>query len=357
MVINRGTAVNMDCISDIEDGCCVMKDGRKLPIKVREYGNIRRKWHEYRFEKYVPKGADNDCQKLSGNGLPVFIIFPSAILCYLPMVKKLRFSLKKILLWEFGILLVLSPVMAFLCLRFGLSINTLLIPALILFYIMFRGTVTTGKMQTLAVFVGVCNLMSFPSVYSVMYDAYLHPDGLLENYSMEANIFSLVLTLILSAVIGYPLCVKGSELIEHQTSEKVWGLTIPVSLVMLMINYSIEPVYYRNMYVGRMFFLAIMIITAMLLLLMFLMVIFYYAAMSIYQNEQTKAKARMLEMQESRYLRLQDYIEKTRKLRHDFRQSIHVMNTLAAEEDYDTLKNILPSMKHRCRWGLPTIAG
>ena len=144
-----------------------------------------------------------------------FIIFPSAILCYLPMVKKLRFPLKKILLWEFGILLVLSPVMAFLCLRFGLSINTLLIPALILFYIMFRGTVTTGKMQTLAVFVGVCNLMSFPSVYSVMYDAYLHPDGLLENYSMEANIFSLVLTLILSAVIGYPLCVKGSELIEH----------------------------------------------------------------------------------------------------------------------------------------------
>lgn len=75
-----------------------------------------------------------------------FIIFPSAILCYLPMVKKLRFPLKKILLWEFGILLVLSPVMAFLCLRFGLSINTLLIPALILFYIMFRGTVTTGKM-------------------------------------------------------------------------------------------------------------------------------------------------------------------------------------------------------------------
>ena len=51
MVIISGTAVNMDCISDIEDGCCVMKDGRKLPIKVREYGNIRRKWHEYRFEK------------------------------------------------------------------------------------------------------------------------------------------------------------------------------------------------------------------------------------------------------------------------------------------------------------------
>lgn len=281
-----------------------------------------------------------------------FIIFPSAILCYLPMVKKLRFPLKKILLWEFGILLVLSPVMAFLCLRFGLSINTLLIPALILFYIMFRGTVTTGKMQTLAVFVGVCNLMSFPSVYSVMYDAYLHPDGLLENYSMEANIFSLVLTLILSEVIGYPLCVKGSELIEHQTSEKVWGLTIPVSLVMLMINYSIEPVYYRNMYVGRMFFLAIMIITAMLLLLMFLMVIFYYAAMSIYQNEQTKAKARMLEMQESRYLRLQDYIEKTRKLRHDFRQSIHVMNTLAAEEDYDTLKKYLAEYEAQMPVGL-----
>lgn len=49
MVINRGTAVNMDLIADIEDGCCIMRDGRRLPIKVREYGNIRRKWHEYRI--------------------------------------------------------------------------------------------------------------------------------------------------------------------------------------------------------------------------------------------------------------------------------------------------------------------
>ena len=106
------------------------------------------------------------------------------------------------------------------------------------------------------------------------------------------------------------------------------------------------------MYVGRMFFLAIMIITAMLLLLMFLMVIFYYAAMSIYQNEQTKAKARMLEMQESRYLRLQDYIEQKRTLRHDFRQSIHVMNTLAAEEDYDTLKKYLAEYEAQMPVGL-----
>lgn len=281
-----------------------------------------------------------------------FIIFPSAVLCYLPMVKKLRFPLKKILLCEFGILMVLSPVMAFLCLRFGLSINTVLIPALILFYLMYRGTVTAGKMQTLAVFVGVCNFMSFPSAYSVMYDAYLYPDGLLENYSMQANIFSLILTFALSLIVGYPLCVKGSELIEHQTSERVWGLTIPVSLVMLMINYSIEPVYYRNMYVGRMFYLAILLITALLLLLMFLTVIFYYAAMSIYHSEQTKAKARMLEMQESRYLQLRDYIEQTRKLRHDFRQSIHVMNTLAAEGEYEALAKYLSEYEAQMPAGL-----
>ena len=106
------------------------------------------------------------------------------------------------------------------------------------------------------------------------------------------------------------------------------------------------------MYVGRMFYLAILLITALLLLLMFLTVIFYYAAMSIYHSEQTKAKARMLEMQESRYLRLQDYIEKTRKLRHDFRQSIHVMNTLAAEEDYDTLKKYLAEYEAQMPVGL-----
>lgn len=51
LVINRGTAVSMDCISDIADGACIMKNGETLPIKVREYGKIQNIWHKYRFDR------------------------------------------------------------------------------------------------------------------------------------------------------------------------------------------------------------------------------------------------------------------------------------------------------------------
>ena len=48
---NDGSNVNMDCISDIADGACVMKNGETLAIKVREYGKIQNTWHKYRFDR------------------------------------------------------------------------------------------------------------------------------------------------------------------------------------------------------------------------------------------------------------------------------------------------------------------
>ena len=269
------------------------------------------------------------------------IIIPSAVMCYLPMHKKLRYPAWKTAAAELLMLAVMMPIMALVRIKTGIGINAVLMPALIICFFVYRRTVTAGFMQSLAVYIATMMLVAFPSSFSVLYDAYLHPDSTLAEYSVEANIFSIILTCLMVLLFGYPLAKRGAELTECLVIEKVWGLTIPVSLMVIMIGMFTQPLYYSTLYVGRVFAVYSFIISSFFILTIFLVVIFYFVAMGIYNTERLKEKNRILEMQESRYNQLQEYIERTKKLRHDFRQSVHVMGLLAAAGDYAELKDYI----------------
>ena len=49
--INKGILVNMEHIRGFEDNSVIMIDGNWLPVRVRGYAGIVRKWHEYNFSK------------------------------------------------------------------------------------------------------------------------------------------------------------------------------------------------------------------------------------------------------------------------------------------------------------------
>jgi hypothetical protein len=51
LLINKGIVVNMDHIKAIVDGVCIMDNGDRLPLKVRQMNNLRQTWQNYCFDK------------------------------------------------------------------------------------------------------------------------------------------------------------------------------------------------------------------------------------------------------------------------------------------------------------------
>ena len=269
------------------------------------------------------------------------IMVPSALVCYLPMYKKLRYPAWKIAATVLLAFTVMMPLMALIRIRLDLGINEVMMPAVVLCFFAYRQTVNAGFMQSLAVYVVSILFAAFPSCFSVIYDAYIHPTSTLAEYSMEANTFSIIMMFVLVLIFGYPLAKRGSELTECLVIEKVWALTIPVSALLIALGMFTQPLYYSTLYVARMFSVYVMILVSFFVLTLFLAIVFYFVAMGIYRSERLKEKNRILEMQESRYNQLQEYIERTKKLRHDFRQSVHVMGMLAAAGDFAELKDYI----------------
>jgi len=57
LAINKGIMVNADCILEFEDNCCVLENGAKLPIRVRDHLKIEQAARDYNFRKIRERQA------------------------------------------------------------------------------------------------------------------------------------------------------------------------------------------------------------------------------------------------------------------------------------------------------------
>lgn len=65
--INRGIVVNAEYILEFEDNCCVMENGAKLPIRVRERLMIEQAARDYNFRKIRERQAHFARRSVSDN--------------------------------------------------------------------------------------------------------------------------------------------------------------------------------------------------------------------------------------------------------------------------------------------------
>lgn len=51
ITVNKGIVLNADRVAQFEDNCCVMENGARFPIRVRDRGQVERAVQDYHFQK------------------------------------------------------------------------------------------------------------------------------------------------------------------------------------------------------------------------------------------------------------------------------------------------------------------
>lgn len=273
---------------------------------------------------------------------------PAALLCYLPMRNQLRFGTKKTAL-GMGILLGVSvPLVAHLSVVFSAGYNTLLIPAALIFLFIYHFTLKTPFCQTLAVFVLVCALWSFNANFSNAFDAFRHPTATIDEFSLEAGLFQLSLSVVFTLALILPLARYGSWLIDNFRIRKVWSIATAVSAIFLAFNILIVPQRYETLHVNHMARVFFTVVPMMLVLLCLLCWIFYSIVRGMVEMADTQERNRLLEMEESQYRKMQKYMAENAAVRHDFRHTIGALDELLSAGDAENaakyLKNYISAM-------------
>ncbi len=266
------------------------------------------------------------------------IIVPAAALCFFPMKNQLKCRLSKLLLRMFLLFLIVVPLMAWATYHFSLKPNTVLLPMLLVFYVCYHRSLTVSPDRSFAVFAYICALMALLSNFANGFDALKNPMSGANTFSMENSLFSLALSIVVTTLLFYPFQIFGSILIDRLILPHVWYTTVPISALILSTNLLIRPQKYQTLYTNRVFLSFWGALTMMTTTLLLLTVIFYFIVSGILREMETIEKNRMLEMQQSQYIKQQNYMQATAAERHNFRQTIRTLESLAEAKDYEAVE-------------------
>ena len=273
--------------------------------------------------------------------LSQIVFFPAALLCFLPMRNKLRFSRLKTACIVVPTLLAAVTLFSWLgefTLIRNIHEDILLVILFPLFLIAYYLCVKAPINQILSVFFAVVSLFSILTritsrLYNVLTDS--SPVGNRYQIVLIAVSFAAV------AVLGYMFSKYGSFLIDRVDVPSVWYATIVFSTTVFVFSMLIKPIV-EDPDIGKASKIYALLSQIVLLLFWLTMsVLFYLAVSELLRVKRLETENRILSMREAQFDSQQRYIKASERTRHDFRQTVRTLRELYDAGDMDTLGRYL----------------
>ena len=261
------------------------------------------------------------------------VLFPSFVLCYLPMRDQLRLHLPILGLLFAGIYCVLSTVGSYLTCRFGLDNNTLFYPVLIICFLFYHATVRVDLSRSLCVYVSICALMSFISNIAAAFECAFFPEAQINQISPINTIFSLGFGSVMAVTLASPLLRYGTKLVNEFGLRPIWYVMAWLMGGFLLINIGLQPTYYSVLREGTVFISYCAILGMMFALQLAIFFFFYQIVMTMMALETERQRVRILEVQEKQFQSQQAYLADTSRMRHDLRHTILALKGMADAGD------------------------
>ena len=273
--------------------------------------------------------------------LPQYLmLFPAVLSCYLPMRNQMRYTPARTAGLCLGVLIPFTLAGAWAQAAFRLQANAVFLPALPVFFLLYRRTVTTDLPRILAVYVGVCAMQTFPAQMANALDAQLHPLTWAEQFSVEAALLQSGLGGLMVAA-AFLVRRQIRWIIDNLDFAKIWYSTAALSMVFLTLNMAAVPNALDMYYAGKPFHLFPLLEMCALALLVCVYVLFYQGARLMLERAQLDQRTQLLEMQSHQYQALREHMRQTARLRHDFRHSLCLLSALAEQGDMEGIRSHL----------------
>lgn len=277
--------------------------------------------------------------------IQLLVLIPSALSCYLPAKNRLKLSMLKLSALCCAVLIPFSAICALVLAAHDLPTNTVLLPALLTFFFVFRATVKLDLPKTLAIYVGVCAVQTFPAQFGNLAEVYFPTSP--DNINLISDFICLGLSCLVAVIFIYPARGIFYRMVDELEVPGVWYAVTALSAIFLIFNIIAAPGSYEAFREGRLLYLFPALELGALAVLVTIYVLFYLGSSVIVKHEKLEKRAQLLEMQSHQFRELQEYMRQTARLRHDFKHSVHLLSALAENGDLDSIRAHLSEYDRR----------
>ena len=273
------------------------------------------------------------------HALELAISIPAAIMALLPVRKNVRFRLPAMMLLTGSFLIAFILLGALVCVRFDVSTSFVLMPLLLLCFEVFTLVVKLELSKKIFCFLNACMFCFFTTVYAVFLTAPQEPaDG---PFTVRSALICHGITFLLLIFFYKTLAIKLPYLLNEERLNRSWWVLSVVLVILCAVFLYINPADIATVRVGRVRSFGLITLALYPVAIYLLYHLYWWTTVRLNENAQIKQENTVLNMEQKRYEELRSYMDETRTLRHDFRQHIRVITELAADEEYDELKDYI----------------
>ena len=274
--------------------------------------------------------------------LEFLAMLPTAVMVLLPAWEQLRTPRRTVCFALLFILLGSAGGAAICCLR-GWSSNTMLLPLAVCAFFCFRYSLkpTVSATQSVFVFLTATAMAAVSVLLAICINARREVENTANVYLVSTTLLTLGLQTLLALIYALSAAPWLKWLLQEYQVERVWRIVCPFPALYTAFMIFILPQDINTVLVNRMQQISVMALLLTLMAFFLLLFQFYRTAWESVQNLELLQENQMLEMESRRYSQLREYMAQTRRLRHDFRQHLHVISGLAEGGRTEELREYL----------------
>lgn len=269
------------------------------------------------------------------------VIFPAAMLSYLPMKSYLRMHPGRLAA-------LMTPVLAAICIFGGLlccflRIRTLwmLFPVSVVFMIIYIRTLRVTRWKSVSVLLAVCGVFSCLSSVANAVDCMICPENIDPWFSLATSGIYIAMCWVFTMISFHPATHEAQRLLDEKAFARTWYVFWILPLIFIGLNLFMFPIHPEILHYGRIMQGYIVLSLVMLVLLLLFYVLFYLMAVSLNDNYRLMRENQFLSMQQAQYDNLRAAINETRQARHDMHHHFNALSSLADRKEWDVLKEYL----------------
>ncbi len=277
--------------------------------------------------------------------IELMILLPGMLLAYLPMKRYLRMP-------PVRLAAVTVPLTIFLCLAGGVvsflfHVETiwLFFPAAAAMGFFYVHTLRITRWKSVSVFLAICGAFSCMGNAALALNGILHPGGPAPALSFCGALSWFAMCCLSVLAVWHPATHAARRLLDDEAFAQTWYVFWILPLLFIGLNLFILSLTPDILGQRRLRHLYLLLSLLFLFLLLLFYALFYLMASSMNHNDRLRRENQLLSMQQARYDSLRAAIEQTRQSRHDMRHHFHILQSFAAQGNWERLASYLDEVQ------------
>lgn len=272
-----------------------------------------------------------------------FFYIPAALIAVVPVMKWMYTPAKKAFPFLMGglcALCLICPALSVFLENHPIY-GLIDLPFVVLLLVLYFLVIDLEKVKLIYLLLCDMALLSFGGLIYHITAAIFNPQGTMHDSSIWGLLAQTVVNLLFVFLVCGVIRKKLVWVLENFHNRYVWGIASAIPAMILFCNYMMVPRYYSTIRFRRIFQTSIVLIVTLFLLFVSLQVMLYLIIRYLVEKYEMERSAYVLQMQAEQYEVLRRHLAETRRMRHDFRQTIYSIRELAERRDFEHLQSYI----------------